>query len=169
MESGREDIVEFAYEVEKILHKKLTPQGERTYLIKWKHYDNLWNSWVLEKDVDPELIKEYEDNRKRSEIFHQEKTTELFNDRHKFMEIMEKMEKLKEKQTIPEKSDNPFKFGLEPSHVLKVEKKDGKFYYSIKWKHGKVSKVESDVVCQECPQLALDYYSNLPFEGLEEL
>ena len=49
------------YEVEGIIgHDELAP-GKRVYLIKWKNYDDSWNSWEPEQMLDncPELLAAY--------------------------------------------------------------------------------------------------------------
>ena len=53
--------VEEDYEVEAILdHDEPTP-GKRIYLIKWKTYDDSWNTWEPEQSLDncPDILAEY--------------------------------------------------------------------------------------------------------------
>jgi hypothetical protein len=41
------------YEIETILDSR-TRRGVREYLIKWKHYDNSYNSWEAQQNISPD-------------------------------------------------------------------------------------------------------------------
>lgn len=51
--------------VEKIVDKKVAPNGRVQYLLKWKGYLHCENTWEDEKDLDcPTLLKAFERKRK---------------------------------------------------------------------------------------------------------
>jgi cephalosporin-C deacetylase-like acetyl esterase len=56
-----------SYEVEKVIAKRMLPKkGKRAarteYLIKWKGYDDQWNQWMAQDQLDhaQDLVQEYE-------------------------------------------------------------------------------------------------------------
>lgn len=158
------------FEVESILKKgRKGAGGKKYFLVKWMHYDESHNSWVHENDIgNKRLIADFESRRVYSMKLDDLHTKEMIRKRKEYCKLIRDMNIQIEKVTIPEKADNPFNYGLQPSHITYVEKKGNEFIYTVKWKHGKISKVSSAVICQECPQLAIDFYSNIPIEELED-
>jgi hypothetical protein len=51
------------YRVEKVIDVRVRPDGTRAYLLKWAGYSDLANTWEAEWDIDPEMIRDFEDTR----------------------------------------------------------------------------------------------------------
>lgn len=59
-EEQEQEIDNTSYDVEKILDVRYNKRGKPEYKLKWSGYDDEFNSWVPEDNIDcPELIKEY--------------------------------------------------------------------------------------------------------------
>lgn len=155
----REKVVEHEYEVDYIIDKARTPSGKKIYRIKWKYYDNNFNTWEPEENIDKRLITEFETTRKYKQKLYNLHVNEMIKNKLKTSKYLAKIKK----EIIPEKNENPFNYG--PSQVVKVDKEGTDFVYTIKWMDGKESKIPSDIASKACPQLVLDYY----FDLLEEI
>ena len=61
MEEGLVDLEDMQYEVERIMRKKSTRDGDVKYLIRWKGYSSAYDSWEAAEDVSEEAIEEFDD------------------------------------------------------------------------------------------------------------
>lgn len=75
-ESSEED-----FEIEKILFKRFNGRNQPEYYIKWKNYDDSWNTWEpLESFNARELLEDFEENWKKSGPDHSEFKNGVFRE-----------------------------------------------------------------------------------------
>jgi len=68
-EEVNEELGEDEYMVECVVGKKVTKGGKISYLVKWKGWEEIHNSWVRDHDLNaPELILDFEQQQKKRMI-----------------------------------------------------------------------------------------------------
>lgn len=144
------EIVEEEYSVEKVIDRRMGKNNRVEYLLKWKGYEEEDNTWEPEENLDcPQLIAEFEDNRKKK-------------DRKKSLPQEEKKEdKRPAKKRLTEEENKPrgFDRGLEPEKVIGATDSSGELMFLMKWK----SSDEADLVPArqaniKCPQIVIQFY-----------
>jgi len=120
------------------------------YLLKWKGYEEEDNTWEPEENLDcPQLIADFEDNRKKK-------------DKKRSLPLEEKKEdKRPSKKKASEEENKPkgFDRGLEPEKVIGATDSSGELMFLMKWK----SSDEADLVPArqanvKCPQIVIQFY-----------
>lgn len=124
------------YVVEKILDKR-TRGGRVEYYLKWKGYSEEDNTWEPVENLDcPDLIAEYEEQRKKKKQENKTKEQEKEREKDKSKEKkkssiadIEKAKKKKEEENKPRGFDR----GLEPEKIIGATDASGELMFLIKW------------------------------------
>jgi len=144
------EVVEEEYSVEKVIDRRLGKNNRVEYLLKWKGYEEEDNTWEPEENLDcPQLIADFEDNRKKK-------------DKKRSLPLEEKKEdKRPSKKKASEEENKPkgFDRGLEPEKVIGATDSSGELMFLMKWK----SSDEADLVPArqanvKCPQIVIQFY-----------
>lgn len=149
-EEGEEE-----YSVEKVLDRRIR-NGRVEYLLKWKGYSNDDNTWEPEENLDcPDLISEYEENRKKKEAVKKEERK-----RKPGATVDEKKPNASKKKHV-EEDNKPrgFDRGLEPEKIIGATDSSGELMFLMKWK----GTDEADLVPARqangrCPQIVIQFY-----------
>nr|CAD7430615.1 unnamed protein product [Timema monikensis] len=147
-----ESAVEEEYSVEKVLDRRMR-NGRVEYLLKWKGYSNDDNTWEPEENLDcPDLISEFEDNRKKKEnVKKEEKKRKLISD--------DKKPPAKKKHVEEDNKPRGFDRSLEPEKIIGATDSSGELMFLMKWK----GTDEADLVPArqaniECPSVVIRFY-----------
>jgi len=144
------EVVEEEYSVERVIDRRLGKNNRVEYLLKWKGYDEEDNTWEPEENLDcPQLIADFEENRKKKE-----KKRSLPQEEKK-----EDKRPSKKKATEDENRPRGFDRGLEPEKVIGATDSSGELMFLMKWK----SSDEADLVPArqanvKCPQIVIQFY-----------
>lgn len=142
------------YMVEKILDKRIRG-GNVEYFLKWKGFPDSENTWEPQENLDcPELISEYEDQRKAKE---EKKEAEK---KHKAdSESTEGSQKKKKKGGDDDNRPRGFDRGLEPERIIGATDANGELAFLIKWKGSdEADLVPSRIANVRCPQIVIQFY-----------
>ncbi|KAK4878063.1 hypothetical protein RN001_010569 [Aquatica leii] len=140
---------ETEYTVEKIIDKQVNPvTGVTEYLLKWKGYSDKDNTWEPEHYLDcPNLVAEFEANRKRkNEFYHRKRkyTATITSDAYKHDG---------KKRVIG------FARGFQPEQILAATNSSGQLLFLMKWANtNKVDLVPAVEANIRCPQIVIDFY-----------
>ncbi|KAL1424508.1 hypothetical protein MTO96_020064 [Rhipicephalus appendiculatus] len=141
------------FTVEKILDKRVR-NGRVEYFLKWKGYPDSENTWEPHSNLDcPELIQEFEDNRKKRE----EKKRSAGAKANGAAEEPKK----KKAKTASEEETQPrgFDRGLEPERIIGATDSSGELMFLIKWKNSdEADLVPSRLANVKCPQVVIQFY-----------
>lgn len=146
-----EEEEEEEYVVEKVVNKR-TKHGKTEYLLKWRNYDDSENTWEPEENLDCEdLIKEFEEKRKRDEDKRKQKTKSKAEE--------PKKKKQKTGSEAEEKTSRGFNRGLQPEKIIGATDSGGQLMFLMKWKDCE----EADLVPAKqanvrCPQVVIAFY-----------
>ncbi|KDR20165.1 Chromobox protein-like protein 5, partial [Zootermopsis nevadensis] len=143
------------YSVEKVLDRRIR-NGRVEYLLKWKGYSNEDNTWEPEENLDcPDLISEYEENRKKREAAKKDERK-----RKPGTPIDDKKPNANKKKHV-EEDNKPrgFDRGLEPEKIIGATDSSGELMFLMKWK----GTDEADLVPARqangrCPQIVIQFY-----------
>ncbi|XP_021918524.1 chromobox protein homolog 1-like isoform X5 [Zootermopsis nevadensis] len=152
---GEGDEGEEEYSVEKVLDRRIR-NGRVEYLLKWKGYSNEDNTWEPEENLDcPDLISEYEENRKKREAAKKDERK-----RKPGTPIDDKKPNANKKKHV-EEDNKPrgFDRGLEPEKIIGATDSSGELMFLMKWK----GTDEADLVPARqangrCPQIVIQFY-----------
>lgn len=151
-EEGGEEAEE-EYSVEKVLDRRVR-NGRVEYLLKWKGYSNDDNTWEPEENLDcPDLISEFEDNRKKKEAAKKDER------KRKSGVAEEKKPASKKKHVEEDNKPRGFDRGLEPEKIIGATDSSGELMFLMKWK----GTDEADLVPARqanvrCPQIVIQFY-----------
>ncbi|KAI1288140.1 Chromobox -like protein 5 [Halotydeus destructor] len=149
-----------AYEVEKVLDKRLTPKGSRfvvEYFVKWRGFPDEDNTWEPFENLDcSDLIYDYEanhdvrkddDNKSEEEDDQEEGAGDAAKDKQESNGVRDL------------KGPSGFELGLKPERITGALKIMDKLFYVVEWKEKDEPKdlVMSEDANTECPALVIDY------------
>jgi len=125
------------YVVEKILDKR-TRSGRVEYYLKWKGYNEEDNTWEPVENLDcPDLIAEFEEQRKKKKQENKVKELEKEKEKEKTSvkkkSVANESEKKKKKNEV-ESKPRGFDRGLEPEKIIGATDASGELMFLIKWK-----------------------------------
>lgn len=141
------------YTVEKIVDKRV--RGRKVeYFLKWKGYSDADNTWEPEENLDcPELIAEFEENRKA-------KDEEQESEKKRKMNGTDSSEGgQKKKKKDDDNRPRGFDRGLEPEQIIGATDSSGELMFLIKWKGSdEADLVPSHIANVKCPQIVIQFY-----------
>lgn len=147
------------FTVEKILDKRVR-NGRVEYFLKWKGYPDSENTWEPHSNLDcPELIQEFEDNRKKRE---EKKRTAGAKANGAAEEPKKKKAKSASEVRQPSEEETQprgFDRGLEPERIIGATDSSGELMFLIKWKNSdEADLVPSRLANVKCPQVVIQFY-----------
>ncbi len=136
------------YIVEKVVDVRVTADGKKQYLLKWKNYPSSQNTWEPEEHLNcSALIAAFENSLQEKKMAKKRKSNS------------------KKVQQKPVVIENKTESDPEPSpkkaeSIVSVRRLDGgELQVNLKWQGETSCKwVPADVVHRTCPQLLIDYY-----------
>ncbi|XP_037279255.2 chromobox protein homolog 1 [Rhipicephalus microplus] len=147
------------FTVEKILDKRVR-NGRVEYFLKWKGYPDSENTWEPHSNLDcPELIQEFEDNRKKRE--EKKRSTGAKANGAADEPKKKKPKTASELRQPPEDDGQPrgFDRGLEPERIIGATDSSGELMFLIKWKNSdEADLVPSRLANVKCPQVVIQFY-----------
>ena len=137
-------VKETGFVVEKIIDKRITPDGKVEYYIKWRGYPNSDNTWEPEENCDcPAIIQKFEESRAKSKKRGEKKP--------KFEEIQK-----------PRGYDR----GLPIEQIVGATDESGDVFYLVRWQYcDELDLVPGAEVCEKNPELIIEFYeSRSPYQ-----
>jgi len=150
-----EEEEEEEFTVEKIVDKR-TRAGRVEYFLKWKGYSNDDNTWEPVENLDcPDLIAEYEEQRKKKKT----ETKKKEDEKRKTDGKPEKEGDKKKKKADDEVRTRGFDRGLEPEKIIGATDASGELMFLVKWKDSEEADlVPSKLANVKCPQVVIKFY-----------
>ncbi|XP_011178204.1 chromobox protein homolog 3 [Zeugodacus cucurbitae] len=137
-------VKETGFVVEKIVDKRITPEGKVEYFIKWRGYPSAENTWEPEENCDcPALIQKFEESRAKSK-------------------------KRGEKKPKVEEIQKPrgYDRGFAMEQIVGATDETGDVSYLIKWQFcDELDLVAGEEVRQKNPEFVIDFFERRsPFQ-----
>lgn len=128
---------ETGFVVEKIVDKRITPEGKVEYFIKWRGYPNSDNTWEPEENCDcPSIIQKFEESRAKSK------------------KRGEKKPKVEEIQKL-----RSYERGLPIEQIVGATDANGEVSYLVKWQFcDEFDLVPGEELKQKNPEFIIDFY-----------
>ncbi|XP_065372125.1 chromobox protein homolog 1 [Calliphora vicina] len=128
---------ETGFVVEKIVDKRITPEGKVEYFIKWRGYPNTDNTWEPEENCDcPKLMQKFEESRAKSK------------------KRGEKKPKVEEIQ-----KSRGYERGLPIEQIVGATDTKGDIFYLVKWQFcDEFDLVPGAELKQKNPEFIIDFY-----------
>jgi len=147
------------YVVEKILDKR-TRGGRVEYYLKWKGYSEEDNTWEPVENLDcPDLIAEYEEQRKRKKAENKAKEESTKKDKDKSVKKPGSEDAAKKKKKEDESKPRGFDRGLDPEKIIGATDASGELMFLIKWKDSEEADlVPAKLANVKCPQVVIKFY-----------
>lgn len=153
-----ESEAEEQFSVEKIVDRRVK-NGKVEYYLKWKGYGDADNTWEPEENLDcPDLIKEFEENRKAKEA--EKKKDELQQAKKRKSTSTPTPDQKPAKKKLPDdKKLQGFDRNLEPERIIGATDSSGELMFLMKWQ----GTDEADLVPArqaniKCPQIVIRFY-----------
>jgi len=151
------------YVVERIVDRR-TRSGVAEYFLKWKGYSEEDNTWEPVTNLDcPELISEFEENRKKKKAENKAKDSDKEKEREKSSAkkksaTVAEPEK-KKKKNEDDSKPRGFDRGLEPEKIIGATDASGDLMFLIKWKDSEEADlVPAKLANTKCPQVVIKFY-----------
>ncbi|XP_054161927.1 chromobox protein homolog 1-like [Oppia nitens] len=150
------------YVVEKILDKR-TRGGRVEYYLKWKGYSEEDNTWEPVENLDcPDLIAEYEEQRKKKKAENKAKEDQKSTTSNKDPKSVKKPvteSERKKKKSEDESKPRGFDRGLDPEKIIGATDASGELMFLIKWKDSEEADlVPAKLANVKCPQVVIKFY-----------
>ncbi|XP_078580371.1 chromobox protein homolog 3-like isoform X4 [Branchiostoma floridae x Branchiostoma japonicum] len=144
------------YVVEEVRDQRIRG-GKVEFLLKWKGYSEIENTWEPEENLDcPDLIAEF----KRK--YNQNKATKTEEKKRKSTSTVNGTEESKRKRKAEEDDeDKPrgFDRGLEPERIIGATDSSGELMFLMKWKGSEEADlVPARIANVKCPQIVIQFY-----------
>jgi len=160
-EAMEEDAEEEEYVVEKILDKRHR-SGRVEYFLKWKGYSEEDNTWEPVENLDcPDLIAEYEEQRKKKKQENKAKDTPDVKGKTdpKKSDNKKGIDEKKKKRSEDESKPRGFDRNLEPEKIIGATDASGELMFLIKWKDSEEADlVPAKLANVKCPQVVIKFY-----------
>lgn len=145
------------FSVEKIVDRRVKA-GKVEYYLKWKGYGEADNTWEPEENLDcPDLIKEFEENRKLKEA---EAKIDTSNSKKRKSTSTPTPDQKPAKKKLPDdKKLQGFERNYEPERIIGATDSSGELMFLMKW----IGTDEADLVPArqanlKCPQIVIRFY-----------
>jgi len=150
-----EEEEEGEYSVEKILEKKIMPNGKVQYFLKWVGFPDTDNTWEPEENLDcPEIIAAFEANWKKKKNAEPEKKRGRVNG-----DIDSDSAPPTSKKKAEDERARGFERGLEPDRIIGATERAGELMFLIKWQGcDEADIVPSKIANVRCPQVVIKFY-----------
>ncbi|KAL0271804.1 UNVERIFIED_CONTAM: hypothetical protein PYX00_008789 [Menopon gallinae] len=141
------------YSVEKVLDRRVR-NGRVEYLLKWKGYTHDDNTWEPEENLDcPDLISEFEENRKKKEASKKD------SKKRKSTHEDKKPAPSKRKHVEEDGKPRGFDRNLEPEKIIGATDSSGELMFLMKWKGtDEADLVPARQANTKCPQIVIAFY-----------
>jgi len=147
------------YEVEKVVDKRIV-KGKTQYLIKWKGFDEVDNTWEPDENLEcPELIADYEStltkksNGKEKELIKEDKKRKISTDSKPDTPV------IKKPKTAHEVKARGFARNLKPEKIIGATDSGGTLTFLMKWEGSdEADLVPSEEANIKCPQIVIKFY-----------
>ncbi|XP_078661518.1 chromobox protein homolog 3-like isoform X1 [Branchiostoma floridae x Branchiostoma belcheri] len=160
------------YVVEEVRDRRIRG-GKVEFLLKWKGYSEIENTWEPEENLDcPDLIAEF------MRKYNQNKAAKTEEKKRKSTTTVNGTEESKRKRKAEEKSGSPrktrthmvmyeddedkprgFDRGLEPERIIGATDSSGELMFLMKWKGSEEADlVPARIANVKCPQIVIQFY-----------
>ncbi|CAH1241061.1 CBX3 [Branchiostoma lanceolatum] len=144
------------YVVEEVRDRRVRG-GKVEFLLKWKGYSEIENTWEPEENLDcPDLIAEF------MRKWNQNKAAKTDEKKRKSTSTVNGTEESKRKRKAEEDDeDKPrgFDRGLEPERIIGATDSSGELMFLMKWKGSEEADlVPARIANVKCPQIVIQFY-----------
>ncbi|ODM99036.1 Chromobox protein 1 [Orchesella cincta] len=144
--TGKSDLSEGQFEVEKVVKRRIGAGGGYEYYLKWKGFGEEDNTWEPEKNLTPDLIAQFNKQEAEKAKAKNKKTDPKWNGSESDGEPPE----------VP-----GFARGLVADEIIGTTQRNGENFYLIKWTTDPVNEPElvpASVANVQCPQVVIAFY-----------
>lgn len=149
------------YSVETILDKRIKG-GRIEYFLKWKGYGEDDNTWEPEANLDcPELIAEFEENRKKEELRKKEEAKKKAESKKRTSQAPDEGSAKKKTKKGAEDDSRPrgFERGLDAERIIGATDSSGELMFLMKWRGtDEADLVPARQANTRCPQVVIKFY-----------
>lgn len=149
--------VQEEYAVERIIQKRVLPDGKAEYFLKWKNWPSKYNSWEPEENLRcPSLIAKFLEEKEHRQKSTKDKNDDSSSNRKKPNNTKNNKKNDKIRYNVPEVCG--FDKGLEAEKILGATDNDG-LTFLIKWKGTTETElVPARIARYKCPHLVIKFF-----------